>query len=151
MLGRGVNSDVKTGKQAVLLKGFTQIILLFCADGRNHYTPFLVGGKTVQTRQELQPMTFFQYRHRRKFCYQWRFEYSIFDGTVYRLREGLAYKFLQHFKQIKLTAVTFRLADNLWFLAPNVPKYTHFDPDINSCFGRHKGLKPGRTKYKKRC
>jgi hypothetical protein len=35
--------------------------------------------------------------------------------------------------KLKLTAVTFSLSGrNLWFLAPNVPKYTHIDPDFNS-------------------
>ena len=46
----------------MLLKAFTQIILqLLGADGRNHYTPLMVGGKPYQTRQELQPMTFFSH------------------------------------------------------------------------------------------
>jgi hypothetical protein len=38
--------------------------------------------------------------------------------------------------KLKLTNVTLSASGrNLWFLAPNVPKYTHFDPDINSVVG----------------
>jgi hypothetical protein len=38
--------------------------------------------------------------------------------------------------RLKLSNITVSLSGrNLWFLAPNVPKYTHFDPDINSVIG----------------
>src|SRR6185436_18146335 len=106
------------------------------ADGRNHYTAFLVGGKPVpnQTRVTTNDL-FFTQGTGASFATNGAFEYAVFDGTVYRLREVvLAYSFPSTLvNKLKLTAVTFSVSGrNLWFLAPNVPKYTHFDPDINS-------------------
>jgi hypothetical protein len=48
-------------------------------------------------------------------------------------------------KKLKLSAITFAITGrNLWFLAPNVPKYTHFDPDINSLVsGNAQGVETG--------
>jgi hypothetical protein len=38
--------------------------------------------------------------------------------------------------RLKLTAVTFSVSGrNLWWMAPNIPKYTNFDPDINNVVG----------------
>ena len=62
-------------------------------------------------------------------------EYAVFDATVYRLREMvLAYTFPASLvNKLNLTAVTFSVSGrNLWFLAPNTPKYTNIDPDFNS-------------------
>ena len=63
------------------------------------------------------------------------FEYAVFDGTVYRLRElSLSYSFpTKLVSKAKMSAATLSLVGrNLWYLAPNIPKYTRFDPDINS-------------------
>lgn len=39
-------------------------------------------------------------------------------------------------KKLNLTNVTLSLSGrNLWFWAPNIPKYTNFDPEINSVVG----------------
>ncbi len=62
-------------------------------------------------------------------------EYEIFDATVYRLREvTIGYDFPKSlFKNLPIGGVTLSLSGrNLWFLAPNFPKYTHFDPEVNS-------------------
>ena len=62
-------------------------------------------------------------------------EGEVYDGTVVRLRElSLTYdvpaKFL---KQTFIGAVSLSLmGSNLWYYAPNVPKYTNFDPDTAS-------------------
>lgn len=62
-------------------------------------------------------------------------EASIYDGTVYRLRElRLTYevpaKWLEKtpFGNVNLSAI----GNNLWYFAPNVPKYTNFDPDVTA-------------------
>ena len=46
----------------------------------------------------------------------------------------LAYTFPSSIvSKLKLTAATFSLSGrNLWFLAPNTPKYINIDPDFNS-------------------
>ncbi|MEO6850941.1 MAG: SusC/RagA family TonB-linked outer membrane protein, partial [Mucilaginibacter sp.] len=62
-------------------------------------------------------------------------EFSIFDGTVYRLREiTLAYSFPKSlYPKLPVGSVTLSVSGhNLWYYAPNVPKYTHFDPETNS-------------------
>ena len=62
-------------------------------------------------------------------------EWAIYDGTVIRLREvNLGYdlpkKFLNgtFINSVKISLY----GQNLWYLAPNVPKYTNFDPDVTS-------------------
>tara|TARA_R110002050_G_scaffold300769_1_gene472379 strand:+ start:2132 stop:5287 length:3156 start_codon:yes stop_codon:yes gene_type:complete len=62
-------------------------------------------------------------------------EASIYDGTVYRLREiALTYdvpkKFLE--KTFIGSMTVSAIGNNLWYFAPNVPKYTNFDPDITA-------------------
>ena len=62
-------------------------------------------------------------------------EQTIFDGSVVRLREvslsyGLPKKFLDN---TPLGSLSFTiLGQNLWYWAPNVPKYTNFDPEVIS-------------------
>ena len=62
-------------------------------------------------------------------------EASVYDGTVYRLRElSLRYnvpsKWLDKTPFGKITLSV--LGNNLWFFAPNVPKYSNFDPEVTS-------------------
>jgi TonB-linked SusC/RagA family outer membrane protein len=60
---------------------------------------------------------------------------SIWDGTVIRLREaslswGLPAKLL---KNSPFGSASLSLSGtNLWYLAPNFPKYTRYDPEANS-------------------
>jgi hypothetical protein len=71
-------------------------------------------------------------------------EGSVYDGTVYRLRElSLSYnvpsKLLEKtpFGKISLSL----LANNLWYFAPNVPKYTNYDPEVTAFgSGRIQGI-----------
>ena len=61
-------------------------------------------------------------------------EYSVFDGTVYRLRElSIGYDFPQKWiEKIKIGNLNLSVVGrNLWYFAPNVPEFTNFDPDIN--------------------
>ena len=62
-------------------------------------------------------------------------EWNVYDATVYRLREvSLGYDLPKNLfsngfiKGINLS-VTGR---NLWFFAPNFPKYSNFDPEVSS-------------------
>ncbi|CAM4105114.1 TonB-linked outer membrane protein, SusC/RagA family [Pedobacter westerhofensis] len=62
-------------------------------------------------------------------------EGSIFDATVFRLREvSLAFQFPKSMLKgtpfgSGMISVTGR---NLWYYAPNFPKYTNFDPEVSS-------------------
>ena len=69
---------------------------------------------------------------------------GIFDGSVVRLREialtyALPAKFLE---RTPLGSLSFSInGQNLWFWAPNVPKYTNFDPEtISTGVGNGSGL-----------
>lgn len=61
-------------------------------------------------------------------------EWSVFDGTVYRLREAtLAYDFpksLLDKTPFGAAAISFT-GRNLWYSAPNMPESTNFDPEVN--------------------
>lgn len=149
LLGRGVTLDTKDRETSRVIDGvYGNPTPVLGADGRNHYTPLLVGGKPVpnQTRVTTNDL-FFTQGTGASFATNGAFEYSVFDGTVYRLRElVLAYTFPTSItSKLKLTAVTFSVSGrNLWYLAPNVPKYTNFDPDINSVVsGNTQGVETG--------
>jgi TonB-linked SusC/RagA family outer membrane protein len=62
-------------------------------------------------------------------------EWEVFDATVYRLREisvgyNVPAKLLAK-TPFGAASVTFS-GRNLWYFAPGVPKYTNFDPEVNS-------------------
>jgi TonB-linked SusC/RagA family outer membrane protein len=150
MLGRGVTLDTKDRETSRVVEGvYGSPTPVLGADGKNHYQPLLVGGKTVpnQTRITTNDLFFSPTGTGATFATNGAFEYAVFDGTVYRLRElVLAYTFPSNLvSRLKLTAVTFSVSGrNLWFLAPNVPKYTRFDPDINSLVsGNAQGVETG--------
>jgi len=62
-------------------------------------------------------------------------EFNIYDATVYRLREiTLGYDIPKKLStKWGMSAVRLSLSGlNLWYLAPNVPKHTRFDPEVGS-------------------
>jgi hypothetical protein len=62
-------------------------------------------------------------------------EGSIFDATVFRLREiSLAYELPKSLLgSSPFGSATISLSGrNLWYNAPNFPKYTNFDPEVSS-------------------
>lgn len=156
MLGRGVTRDTEIREKNAVISGIygnptTQV----GADGLLHYVPLLVGGKTVpnQTRVTTNDL-FFTAGTGASFATNGAFEYAVFDGTVYRLREiSLGYSIpTKWVSKLKLSAINLSLSGrNLWFLAPNVPKYTNFDPDINSVVGSStQGVETGGAPSSKR-
>jgi len=149
MLGRGVTMDTYDRETSRVIEGvYANLTATPGADGKNHYTPLLVGGKPVpnQTKVTTNDL-FFTQGTGASFAINGSFEYAVFDGTVYRLREMVLSYALPStiLNKLKLTAVTFSVSGrNLWFLAPNLPKYTHFDPDINSVVsGNTQGVETG--------
>jgi TonB-linked SusC/RagA family outer membrane protein len=140
MLGRGVTKDTENREKNHVITGiYGNPTPVPGPDGLNHYVPMLVGGKTVpnQTRVTTNDL-FFTAGTGASFATNGAFEYAVFDGTVYRLREiVLAYSLPAKWaSKVKSNNITISFSGrNLWFLAPNVPKYTNFDPDINSVLG----------------
>ena len=62
-------------------------------------------------------------------------EWNTYDATVYRLREvTIGYEFPKSlFKNLPIGSAVLSVSGrNLWFLAPNFPKYTNFDPEVNA-------------------
>ncbi len=62
-------------------------------------------------------------------------EWQIFDATVYRLREvTLGYDLPKTiFNKTPIKGIRVSLSGrNLWHEAPNFPRYTNFDPEVNS-------------------
>ena len=140
MLGRGVTKDTEDRERSRVITGvYGNTTPVPGPNGLNRYTPMLVGGKTVpnQTRVTTNDL-FFTQGTGASFATNGAFEYAVFDGTIYRLREiTLGYSLPKRWvSKLKLSNVTISLSGrNLWYLAPNVPKYTNFDPDINSVVG----------------
>ena len=140
MLGRGVTRDTEGREKNAVISGiYGDATPVAGADGLNHYVPLLDGGKTIpnQTRVTTNDL-FFTAGTGASFATNGAFEYAVWDGTVYRLREiSLGYTLPSGIaKKIKASAITISVnARNLWYLAPNVPKYTNFDPDMNSVVG----------------
>ncbi len=129
LLGRGVTKDTEDREGTIIIPGFyadSQGNILL--DGSNNPIPnttqvdkndlFFTGGGTSRT-----------------FGQNAVDEASVYDGTVYRLRElsltyNLPSKLLQRtpFGKASLSFI----GNNLWYFAPNVPKYTNFDPEVTS-------------------
>jgi len=157
MLGRGVTRDTEDREKSRVIEGvYGNPTPVLGADGQNHYTALLVGGKTVpnQTRITTNDLFFSPTGTGATFATNGAGEYSVFDATVYRLRElVLAYSLPSPIlNKLKLTAVTFSVSGrNLWFLAPNVPKYMHIDPDFNSVVNANtQGIEGGGAPSTKR-
>ncbi len=80
---------------------------------------------------------------------------GVFDGSLIRLREiSLGYAVPRKFlEKTPLGSLSFAInGQNLWFHAPNVPKYTNFDPEtISTGVGNGSGLDfqttPSSKKY----
>jgi TonB-linked SusC/RagA family outer membrane protein len=138
MLGRGVTKDTEDREKSRVITGiYGNPNPVTAADGTSRYVPLLAGGKTIpnQTRITTNDLFFSPTGTGATFATNGAFEYAVFDGTVYRLREiTLGYSLPQKWiSKLKMSAVTVSLSGrNLWYLAPNLPKHTNFDPDFNS-------------------
>lgn len=128
LLGRGVTKDTEDREKTYIIPGFygdnTGALIL---DGS--------GNKIPNTTQVSMNELYFSPAGGNTFAINSVDEASIYDGTVFRLREAsLTYdvpsKSLEKtpFGSISLSVI----GSNLWYFAPNVPKYTNFDPDVTS-------------------
>lgn len=131
LLGRGVTRDTENREQTYIIPGFY---------GNSDGTPMLDGSgnqipNTVQLSMNELYFSPGSGSGGNTFGINSVDEASIYDGTVFRLRElSLTYdvpkKFLDKtpFGGISMSVI----GSNLWYYAPNVPKYTNFDPDTAS-------------------
>jgi hypothetical protein len=127
-LGRGVTKDTEDREHYFIIPGVY---------GDNQGNVYKDGsGKPIQnvTQVTSGDLYFYPGGYETTFAINSVPEYSIFDGTVYRLREvSLGYDFPKKWiEKIKMGNLNLSvIGRNLWYFAPNVPKYTNFDPEIN--------------------
>lgn len=130
LLGRGVTKDTEDREHTFIIPGFYgdpttgQPIL----DSSGNKIPNV-------TQITMNNLYFSPTTNSNTFAINSVDEADVYDGTVYRLREvALTYdvpkKFLDKtfIGSMSISAI----GNNLWYFAPNVPKYTNFDPDVTS-------------------
>ncbi|HVE61188.1 MAG TPA: SusC/RagA family TonB-linked outer membrane protein [Chitinophagaceae bacterium] len=125
LLGRGVTKDNEDRETLWVIPGVY--------GNPNTHQPVLSGGKTVpnQTRISTNDLYFGG-----SFAINSADEFNVYDATVYRLREvTLGYSLPRNIvSRLKVVSdISISLSGrNLWFLAPNTPKYLNYDPEVNA-------------------
>ena len=128
LLGRGVTKDTEDRERTFVIPGYY---------GNNDGTPILdgSGNQIPNTTQISMNELYFSPAGGNTFGINSVDEASIYDGTVFRLRElSLTYDVPSSvLKKTPFGKISFSLiGSNLWYFAPNVPKYTNFDPETTS-------------------
>jgi TonB-linked SusC/RagA family outer membrane protein len=128
LLGRGVTKDTEDREHGFIIPGVY---------GNNQGVVAKDGsGQPIQNKTQVtsNDLYFYGGGTETTFAINGVSEYSVYDGTVFRLREiTLGYDFPKKWIE-KAKIGNLRLSvigRNLWYFAPNVPKYTNFDPEIN--------------------
>ncbi|MCZ2845262.1 MAG: SusC/RagA family TonB-linked outer membrane protein [Candidatus Bathyarchaeota archaeon] len=128
LLGRGVTRDTEDRERTFIIPGFY-------GDGNGEPILDESGNKIPNTTQLSMNELYFSPSGGNTFGINSVDEATVYDGTVYRLRElKLTYempaKLLERtpFGSLNISAV----GNNLWYFAPNVPEYTNFDPDVTA-------------------
>lgn len=139
MLGRGVTKDNEDRETNRVIRGIygntTQVL---GTDGKNHYVPMLIGGKTVPNQTKITTNDlYFQagIANATSFATNSAAEFNVYGASVYRLREiTFGYDFpVKMLSRFKITGVNLSVSGrNLWYLAPDTPKYINYDPEISS-------------------
>ena len=138
MLGRGTTRDTEDREWNAVIKGVVaNPVPVVGADGDSRYLPLLVDGHKIpnQTRITSNDLYFSSGSNVGTFATNGATEFSIYDATVYRLREiSIGYDLPKHIvSKMKLQNVNISVSGrNLWYMAPNMPKYINFDPEIGS-------------------
>jgi TonB-linked SusC/RagA family outer membrane protein len=130
LLGRGVTKDTRDRKTSWIIPGVY-------GDPNNPGQPLLVNGKKVQNQTVIttNDLYFSAGGPSGSFGINSSTEWNVFDATVYRLREvTLGYQIPKSvYKKLPVKSITVSLSGrNLWHVAPKMPKYTRFDPEVNS-------------------
>jgi TonB-linked SusC/RagA family outer membrane protein len=125
LMGRGVTRDTEDRETLWVIPGVY--------GNPNTHQPILSGGKAVQNQTRISTNDLY---FGGSFAINSADEFQMYDATVYRLRElTLGYTFpknvVSKFKIISDLTVSMS-ARNIWFLAPNTPKYLNYDPEVNA-------------------
>lgn len=130
LLGRGVTKDTRDRQASWIIPGVY-------GDPNNPGQPILDGGKKIPNHTVIttNDLYFSSGGPSGSFAINSATEWNVYDATVYHLREvTLAYDVPETIlKRLPFKGVTLSFSGrNLWHLAPNMPKYTNFDPEVNS-------------------
>ncbi|PWJ59210.1 TonB-linked SusC/RagA family outer membrane protein [Dyadobacter jejuensis] len=124
MLGRGVTKDTEDRETSWVIPGYY--------GDANTGTPLLVDGQKVPNTTAISTNGLY---FGETFAINSATEWNVFDATLWTLREvSLGYEIPKKF----LTKTPFGSANlsvsgrNLWYLAPNMPKHTNFNPESAS-------------------
>ncbi len=130
LLGRGVTKDSRDRLSNWIIPG----IYGDPATGK----AILVGGKTIPNITSITTNDLYFSPNSNNgvtFAINTATEWNVYDATVYRLREiTLGYEVPKSlFGKLPIgSAIITVTGRNLWFIAPNFPKYSNFDPEVNS-------------------
>lgn len=147
LLGRGVTKDTENRERTFIIPGYY---------GNNDGTPVLdgSGNQIPNTVQLSMNELYFSPAGGNTFAINSVDEASIYDGTVFRLREAsLTYDVpAKLLEKTPFGSISFSIiGSNLWYFAPNVPKHTNFDPDTASYgSGRLQGIEVSSAPTAKR-
>jgi len=125
LLGRGVTKDTEDREHAWVIPGYY--------GNANTGKPILDNsGKEIPNTI---PVTTNDLYFGNSFAINSQTEWNVYDATVYHLRElTIGYdvpKKLLNKTPFGSASISFS-GYNLWFWAPNIPKHTNFDPEVNS-------------------
>jgi TonB-linked SusC/RagA family outer membrane protein len=128
LLGRGVTLDTRDRETSWVIPGIY--------GDPNTEKALLSGGKPIpnQTRITTNDV-YFTTGAGGTFGINTPSEWNTYDATVYRLREvTLGYDLPKSlFGKLPIGSANISFSGrNLWYIAPNFPKYTNFDPETNS-------------------
>ncbi len=130
LLGRGVTKDTRDRLSNWIIPG----VYGDPATGK----AILNGGKTIPNTTSITTNDLYfspNSNNGATFAINTATEWNVYDATVYRLREvTLGYEVPRNlFKKLPIGSATITVTGrNLWYIAPNFPKYSHFDPEVNS-------------------
>lgn len=139
MLGRGVTLDTRDREVSRVVNGvYANTTPVVGADGKSRFVPLLVGGKPVpnQTKMSTNDMFFVGgVANASSFATNAASEFSIYGASVYRLRElTIGYDLPKKLiTRLKMTNANVSISGrNLWYVAPQTPKYINYDPEVSS-------------------